>query len=133
MERTRAEDPPHCNPWRGSLLVLPHEFSRPPVSSEHHPSCSGVAGAEPSVRLRLLTRSATDSLDVAVTAPRHQVPTRVTRRVIMAETSGDRTVMESKPRAAANRVATPALDHTMLGRHHVVDRRASSRTLGEAA
>ena len=69
MERTRAEDPPHGNPWRGSLPVLPHQFSRPPVSSEHHPSCSGVTGAEPSVRLTLLTRSATDSLDAAVTAP----------------------------------------------------------------
>ena len=22
MERTRAQDPPHCNPWRGSPLVL---------------------------------------------------------------------------------------------------------------
>ena len=58
---------------------------------------------------------------------------RKRRAVIMAETSGDRTVMESKSRGAANRVATPALDHPMLGQHHVVDRRASSRTLGEVA
>ena len=69
MERTRAEDPPHCNPWRGSLLVVPTWFSRPSMSSEHHPFCSGVAGAEPSVRLRLLMRSATDSLDTDVGLP----------------------------------------------------------------
>ena len=48
-----------------SYLVQPD----PPVSPEHHPCCSRVAGAEPAVRLRLCTRSATDSLDVAVAAP----------------------------------------------------------------
>ena len=76
MERARAEDPPHCNPWRGSLLHTSSQFSRP-VSPEPHPSCSGVAGASPSVQLgRVIVRLPIRSIRPTWLPPAVNGPTR---------------------------------------------------------